>query len=131
MPGFLCRNRNKSAQSQHVSFLMGRVSDLEKRAHGRVQIEEHAVDPLCDFIAVVAKIHPLGQSSQAAKDLLVIAQAVREKAGRSYDSAEARLINEVFGRYADYRNKEVSYENLFELAEWIVDGAVRMGDGDY
>jgi len=115
----------------HVEFLTGKVADLEKRLHRRVPIDEHAVDHLCDFISAVAKIHPLGRLSLAARDLVTIAEALRAKAGRSHDYAEAARIQDVFARYNDYRDKEVTYEHMFELAEWILEGAAQMGDGDY
>lgn len=116
----------------HVAFLTGKVADLENRLHRRVPIEEHAVDHLCDFISTVGNIHPLGPTSQAAKDLRTIAQAVRAQAGRSHhDFSKGKGVHEVFARYSDYRGKEVTYEHLFELAEWILEGAVRMGDGGY
>lgn len=117
--------------SPHVEFLTGKVADLEKRLRGRVPIEEHAVDHLCDFISTVANIHPLGPTSQAAKDLRIIAQVVRAQAGRSHDPTEAKGIQEVFSRYNDYRGKDVTYERLFELSEWILEGAIRQGDGGY
>lgn len=115
----------------HVAFLTNKVADLEKRLHRQVPIGEHAVDHLCDFISTVAHIHPLGPTSQAAMDLATIAQAVRAQAGRHSDYAVANGIHDVFARYSDYRGKEVTYERLFELAEWILEGAVRMGDGGY
>lgn len=101
------------------------------RLAGCVPVEEHAVDHLCDFLAAVGSIHPLGRASQAAKDLQVIAQAVRALAGRPSAPASANAIDEVFSRYHDYRGKEVTYERLFELAEWILEGASHMGDGGY
>lgn len=115
----------------HVAFLTGKVADLERRLHRRIPIDEHAVDHLCDFISTVGNIHPQGPTSQAARDLRTIAQTVRVQAGRSHDFSEANGIQEVFARYNDYRGKEVTYERLFELAEWILEGAARMGDGGY
>lgn len=112
-----------------VAFLTAKVNTLEKQLHRRIPIDEHAIDHLCDFISTVGSIHPMGPNSQPAKDLRIIAQSVRAQAGRGYDPLEANRISEVFARYNDYRGKEVTYEHLFELAEWILDGASRMGDG--
>lgn len=129
MFGFL-KSKDKGIPPQ-VAFLTEKVAGLEKRLHRCVPIDEHAVDHLCDFISTVAHIHPLGSTSRAAMDLRIIAQAVRAQAGRSHVPNEAKDIHEVFSRYGDYRGKEVTYERLFELSEWILEGAVRMGDGDY
>lgn len=129
MFGFF-KSKNKGLPP-HVAFLTEKVASLEKRLHRRIPIEEHAVDHLCDFISTVANIHPLGPTSQAAMDLRTIAQAVRAEAGRCHSPTEAKAIQEVFARYNDYHGKDVTYERLFELAEWILDGAIRMGDGGY
>lgn len=126
----LLKSKDKGIPPQ-VAFLTEKVAGLEKRLHRRVPIEEHAVDHLCDFISTVANIHPLGSTSRAAMDLRIIAQAVRAQAGRSHVQAEANDIQEVFSRYGDYRGKEVTYERLFELSEWILEGAIHIGDGGY
>lgn len=115
----------------NIVFYTEKIAELERRLHRRVPIDEHAVDHLCDFVSTVANIHPLGPTSQAATDLRIIAQAVRTQAGRRCDPSDANAIREVFSRYEDYRDKEVTYEHLFELAEWILEGALRMGDGCY
>jgi len=115
----------------HIVFYSEKMAELEKRLHRRVPVEEHAVDHLCDFISAVANIHPLGPTSRAAKDLRTIAQAVRAQDKRSHDPSEANGIQEVFSRYNDYRGKEITYERLFQLSEWILEGAIHMGDGGY
>lgn len=131
MFGFLKSKASGSEASPHVKFLSDQVANLEKRLRGRVPIEEHAVDHLCDFIAEVARVHPMGPHSQAAADVEAIAQAVRALAGRRGDSGALEAVRQVFGRYADYRDKEVTFEALFELAEWTLGGAIRMRDGGY
>ena len=126
----LLKSKNKGLPPEIV-FLHDKISGLEERLHRRVPVEEHAIDHLCDFISTVANIHPLGTTSQAAHDLRIIAHAVRAQAGRSHIPTEAKGIQEVFSRYGDYRGKEVTYEHLFELAEWILEGAIGQGDGGY
>lgn len=116
-------------EAPHLTFLQSEIARLKTDQAGKVMVEGHAVDHLCDFMGAVAKIHPMGPNSSVADDLIRVSEAVRFMAHRRHMPFADEAIREVFDRYADYKGKEVTFERLFELAEWMLEGAISMKDG--